>query len=183
MKDYNTTADDLYRIHCYADTLAKLCATGNSPAIDPEKLEQIFKDIATFTDLGASALYSASDNIKPSSNIARDLALGDKTNPDPLSTPFIKSHNILGKPERIYVPEYVDANGLTLTEVLMQGVILNERYNHYSIKDFKLWMHAKDSFKEVYFLVPLPEPRFQHECENDYYKRVGIKIVRQCIQA
>ena len=177
-------ADDLYRIHCYTNTLAKLCSSGNSAnAIDPEQLGQIFKDIATVTDLGASALYNASETVKPINHLAQENALDPEANPDPSSTPFIKRHNIMGKDERIYVPKYVDTNGLTPTEILMQGVILDERYNHYSVRDFKLWMQIKDSFKEVYFLVPVLEPRFQHECENDYYKRVGIRIVRECVQA
>lgn len=177
-------ADNLYRIHCYTNTLAKLCRSGESDnAIEPDQLEQIFKDISDVTDSGAAALYNASENLKSSNNITRELALVDETNPDPLATPFIKRHNIMGKDERIYVPEYVDTNGLTPTEILMQGVILESKYNHYSVKDFKLWMHTKDSFKEVYFLVPVLEPRLQHESENDYYKRVGIRIVRDCIQA
>lgn len=177
-------ADQLYRIHCYTSTLAKLCSSGSTAnAIEPEQLEQIFKDISDVTDSGAAALYNASENLKPSNNITRELALVDETNPNPLATPFIKRHNIMGKDERIYVPEYVDTNGLTPTEILMQGVILESKYNHYSVKDFKLWMHTKDSFKEVYFLVPVLEPRLQHESENDYYKRVGIRIVRDRIQA
>lgn len=195
MSDYNiassnmstntneAVADQLYRIHCYANTLAKLCHSGGSDnAINPEQLQQIFKDIADVTDSGAAALYSASENLKPLKDIACDLALDSETNPDPLFTPFIKRHNIMGKKERIYVPEYVDTNGLTPTEILMQGVILEDKYHLYTVKDFKLWMQTKDSFKEVYFLVPLHEPRLQHECENDYYKRVGIRIVRECVQ-
>ena len=54
-------ADELYRIHCYTNTLAKLCSTGGADnAIEPEQLERIFKDIAKVTDAGASALMDAS---------------------------------------------------------------------------------------------------------------------------
>lgn len=185
MSNYNTAgssmstntneavADQLYRIHCYTITLAKLCRSGSTAnAIEPEHLEQIFKDIADVTESGAAALYST-----------RDSPSETEENPDPLSPPFIKRHNIMGKDERIYVPEYVDTKCLTPTEILMQGVILDEKYNQYSVRDFKLWMQTKDSFKEIYFLVPLHEPRFQYESENYYYKRVGIRIVRECLQA
>ena len=55
--DNKTIADELYRIHCYTDTLAKLCKTGGSDkAIEPEQLEQIFKDIATVTDSATALL-------------------------------------------------------------------------------------------------------------------------------
>lgn len=58
-----TIANELYRIHCYCNTLAKLCRTGGSDnAIDPEHLEQIFKDIADVTDEGISALNNTSKN-------------------------------------------------------------------------------------------------------------------------
>ncbi|MGO2213735.1 hypothetical protein ACTXJ2_01940 [Psychrobacter alimentarius] len=61
--DNKTIADELYRIHCYSSTLAKLCSAGGSDkAIDPEQLEQIFKDIAKVTDAGASALNSTLEN-------------------------------------------------------------------------------------------------------------------------
>lgn len=77
-------ADDLYRIHCYTNTLARLCSSGNSAnAIDPDQLEQIFKDIATVTDLGASALYNASEPVKPIIHLAPENALDPEANPDP----------------------------------------------------------------------------------------------------
>lgn len=61
INDNKTIADELYRIHCYSSTLAKLCSTGGSDkAIEPEQLEQIFKDIADVTDAGASVLNNAS---------------------------------------------------------------------------------------------------------------------------
>lgn len=167
-----TIADELYRIHCYSKTLATLCSTGGSDnAIDPEQLQQIFKDIADVTDVGAAAL----------SNI-QEATLETEATPDPFSTPFIKSHDMMGETERIYVPEYVNINGLTPTEILSQGVILPEKYKNHKVADFKLWLHTKDTFKEVYFLVPTFEPRSKNESENDYYKRVGIKIIRDCIQ-
>ncbi|CAM3414669.1 hypothetical protein GCM10016272_01470 [Psychrobacter glaciei] len=170
--DNQTIADELYRIHCYSSTLAKLCSTGSSDsAIDPEQLEQIFKDIAEVTDAGASALSKVSEN-----------ALESETNPDPFTTPFIKHHDMMGKMERIYVPEYVEINDLTPTEILSQGVILPEKYNHYKVKDFKLWLHAKDSFKEVYLLVPLFEKRMDSEDQDTFHQRVGIQIVRECVQ-
>lgn len=167
-----TIADELYRIYCYSKTLATLCSVGGSDnAIDPEQLQQIFEDIAEVTDAGAAAL-----------NNIRDATLESEANPDPLSPPFIKIHNMMGETERIYVPEYVNTNGLTPTDILSQGVILPEKYKNHKVTDFKLWLHTKDTFKEVYFLVPIFEPRSKNESENDYYKRVGIKIIRECIQ-
>ena len=63
INDSKTIADELYRIHCYTDTLAKLCSTGGvDKAIEPEQLEQIFKDIADVTDAGASALNNTLEN-------------------------------------------------------------------------------------------------------------------------
>ena len=61
-KDKNLkVANDLYRVHCYTTALAKLCSTGGPDnAIEPEQLEQIFKDIAEVTDAGVSALNNAS---------------------------------------------------------------------------------------------------------------------------
>lgn len=61
-KSNKTVADDLYRIHCYASTLAQLCKYGSSQdAIEPKYLEQIFNDIATVTDDAAARLYTNAD--------------------------------------------------------------------------------------------------------------------------
>lgn len=62
INDNEAIADDLYRIHCYTDTLAKLCNSGSEAnAINPEHLEHIFKDIAKVTDLAAARLYKLSE--------------------------------------------------------------------------------------------------------------------------
>lgn len=43
----NTVADELYRIHAYAQTLGQLCELSPNPEpLSPEQLEVIFKDIA-----------------------------------------------------------------------------------------------------------------------------------------
>ncbi|ALF60303.1 hypothetical protein [Psychrobacter urativorans] len=57
-----TVADELYRIHCYAETLAKLCSTSShSNPITPEHLQQIFKDIASVTDIASARFYKLSE--------------------------------------------------------------------------------------------------------------------------
>ena len=93
MKDYNipnsnmstnangTVADDLHRIHCYANTLAKLCAAGGDITIGQDQLEQIFADIANVTDKGASALYSAHDNIRAINHFAQTNNIALDTEP------------------------------------------------------------------------------------------------------
>ncbi len=58
-----TIANELYRIHCYADTLAKLCSAGSSVTIAPAQLEQIFEDIAQVTDRATALIYDNSIEI------------------------------------------------------------------------------------------------------------------------
>jgi hypothetical protein len=186
MSDYTTTtdssnaiADELYRIHCYADTLAKLCATGNSVTINPEQLEQIFSDIAAVTDKGSSTIHTTIDNLKSLNKSAQKDFKDDATL---LKPPYIKSRKIMGKTERIYVPEYVEVEGRSTTEILKQGVIIPENYEHYKVDDFVLKLSTKDSFKEVYLLTPKWEPRLLNESCDKYEKRTGVKIIRNCKQ-
>lgn len=179
----NTVADELYRIHCYANTLAKLCSTGSSAqSIDPDNLEQIFRDIADVTDRGAASLYSAVDSIKAISKFAQNNRLDIEANPDPLATPFIKSQNIMGETQRIYVPDYVNTEGLTPTEILMQGVLIPKKYDSYGVDDFELKLQSKDSFKEKYLLIPKFSEQQTNENIEEYTQRVGIKITRECHQ-
>lgn len=60
IQDKKETANDLYRIHCYTSTLAKLCDHGDSIQLDPAHLQQIFADIAEVTNK-AYATVCASD--------------------------------------------------------------------------------------------------------------------------
>lgn len=175
----NAIADELYRIHCYADTLAKLCATGNSVTINPEQLEQIFSDIAAVTDKGSSTIHTTIDNLKSLNKFAEEVCKEDVT---VLKPPYIKSHKIMGRTHRIYVPEYVNVEGRSTTEILEQGVIIPENYEHYKVDDFVLKLSTKDSFKEVYLLTPKWEPRLLNESCDKYEKRTGVKIIRNCKQ-
>lgn len=55
-------ADELYRIHCYAETLEKLCATSSHiNPITPEHLQQIFKDMAKVTSIASARLYELAE--------------------------------------------------------------------------------------------------------------------------
>lgn len=55
-------ADELYRVHCYAETLEKLCATSSHVnPITPEHLQQIFKDMAKVTSIASARLYDLAE--------------------------------------------------------------------------------------------------------------------------
>lgn len=178
INENKTIADELYRIHCYSKTLATLCSTGGTDnAIDPENLEQIFRDIADVTDAGAAALNNASTNITALNDFAQRVF--KKSTSEDLVPPFIKEVRIMGDLHRIYVPSFVKTKNRELLEILGDGIDLPIKYQDHQASDFELILKSEKRGVKEYLLIPLMEKQLPNESTGTYRERVGLNFIRE----
>lgn len=166
---------DLARLSAYAQILGQLCELSPSAeALSLEKLEVVFKDIATVSDQAATMLHSLPTTTGVISTTKTEAPI-----PAP---PFVIWQELGGHAYHFYVPHFVNTTNRSLFDILVKdGVILPDEYHEAEVSDFKLLLNYQDDKNESYQLIPTglyAAIKQEGETILKYYDRVAIPVYR-----